>query len=179
MKKKVNPPGGPGHGERASGGSNSVSAIVRPLVTVDIAIFSVRDKALSVLLVQRGAGPDEPFPLQWALPGGFVDVQKDATIEACARRKLADKTGVTTPYLEQLGSWGSAKRDPRDWSVTNVYFALIASDKSCQGDGLAPQQAAAGRGGMGPWPEYTIIPSGFYKYPATGGARVGLIGRGS
>jgi 8-oxo-dGTP diphosphatase len=140
MKKKVNPPGGPRHGERTSGGSNSVSAIVRPLVTVDIAIFSIRDDALSVLLVQRSAGPDEPFPLQWALPGGFVDVQRDATIEACARRKLADKTGVTTPYLEQLGSWGSATRDPRDWSVTNVYFALIASDQSYQGDGLAPQR---------------------------------------
>ncbi len=38
------------------------------------------------------------------------------------------KTGVDAPYLEQLGSWGSAKRDPRGWSTTHVYFALIPSD---------------------------------------------------
>ncbi len=43
-------------------------------------------------------------------------------------RKLCDKTGVDAPYLEQLGSWGSAKRDPRAWSTTHVYFALIPSD---------------------------------------------------
>ena len=67
-------------------------------------------------------------------------MQKDATIEECALRKLVDKTGVTTPYLEQLGSWGSAHRDPRDWSVTNVYFALIGSDQPCQSNGSAPQQ---------------------------------------
>ena len=140
MKKNIHSAGQLASAGRAAGGSKAVDAIVRPLVTVDIAIFSIRDEALSVLLVQRGEGPDEPFPLRWALPGGFVDVQTDATIEACARRKLAAKTGVTTPYLEQLGSWGSADRDPRDWSVTNVYFALIASDASGEGDGLAPQR---------------------------------------
>ena len=32
---------------------------------------------------------------------------------------------MATPYLEQLGSWGGRKRDPRGWSVTNVYFALL------------------------------------------------------
>ena len=31
------------------------------------------------------------------------------------------------PYLEQLGSWGGASRDPRGWSATHVYFALISS----------------------------------------------------
>jgi 8-oxo-dGTP diphosphatase len=128
------------HGDSVDKGRKAVDAIVRPLVTVDIAIFSIRNDALSVLLVQRGDGPDEPFPLRWALPGGFVHVHQDATIEECARRKLEDKTGVTTPYLEQLGSWGSKDRDPRGWSVTNVYFALIGSDQTSDGDGLAKQR---------------------------------------
>jgi ADP-ribose pyrophosphatase YjhB (NUDIX family) len=39
-----------------------------------------------------------------------------------------EKTGVEAAYLEQLGSFGGARRDPRGWSVTNVYFALMASD---------------------------------------------------
>jgi ADP-ribose pyrophosphatase YjhB (NUDIX family) len=96
-----------------------------PLTTVDVVIFSVIDDSLQVLLVKRPAEPDDPFPDLWALPGGFVDVDQDKDLEACARRKLKEKTDVVSPYLEQLGSWGSAKRDPRGWSATHVYFALL------------------------------------------------------
>jgi ADP-ribose pyrophosphatase YjhB (NUDIX family) len=97
----------------------------RPLATVDVAIFSVAAEALQVLLARRPAAPGEPFPGAWALPGGFVDIEKDPDLEACAARKLKEKTGVSSSYLEQLGSWGGAKRDPRGWSATHAYFALI------------------------------------------------------
>jgi 8-oxo-dGTP diphosphatase len=100
----------------------------RPLTTVDIVIFTVTDESLQVLLVQRparAAAPEEPFPGAWALPGGFVDVERDADLLACALRKLFEKTGVASPYLEQLGSWGGAARDPRGWSATHAYFALL------------------------------------------------------
>lgn len=100
----------------------------RPLTTVDLVILSVRDDQLTVLLVQRPSHAGEPFPGKWALPGGFIDTARDQDLEACARRKLMEKTGVEAPYLEQLGSFGSAKRDPRGWSATHVYFALTASD---------------------------------------------------
>lgn len=96
-----------------------------PYTTVDVVIFSVIDDALMVLLVQRPGDASEPFPGRWALPGGFVDVVLDTDLTACARRKLQEKTSVVSPYLEQLGSWGSATRDPRGWSATHVYFALI------------------------------------------------------
>ena len=97
----------------------------RPLTTVDVVIFTLLADALKVLLVQRPSDADEPSPGLWALPGGFVDVDVDADLEACARRKLREKTGVASPYLEQLGSWGSARRDPRGWSATHAYFALM------------------------------------------------------
>ena len=97
----------------------------RPLVSVDVVIFCVKDEALKVLLLRRPDQEDEPFSGRWALPGGFVDVTKDPSLRDCASRKLLEKTGVATPYLEQLGSWGSADRDPRGWSVTHAYFALI------------------------------------------------------
>jgi 8-oxo-dGTP diphosphatase len=100
----------------------------RPFTTVDVLIFTVIGDALKVLLVQRPWGADEPSPGLWALPGGFVDVDLDADLEACARRKLHEKTGVASPYLEQLGSWGSATRDPRGWSATHAYFALMPMD---------------------------------------------------
>jgi 8-oxo-dGTP diphosphatase len=99
-----------------------------PFTTVDVVIFTVRDNVLQVLLVQRAADPAEPYPNRWALPGGFVNLDLDPTLVACASRKLRDKTGVVSPYLEQLGSWGSATRDPRGWSATHVYFALIPSE---------------------------------------------------
>ncbi len=90
------------------GGGRAGLAFERPLASVDVVIFCIAEDALQVLLVQRGAGEGEPFPNSWALPGGFVDVARDKDLEACAVRKLKDKTGMTSPYLEQLGSWGSA-----------------------------------------------------------------------
>jgi 8-oxo-dGTP diphosphatase len=99
-----------------------------PFTTVDLVIFTVADEALKVLLVQRPEDKkSEPFPGWWALPGGFVNVAVDEDLLACAERKLLEKTGVRSPYLEQLGSWGGAARDPRGWSATHVYFALIPS----------------------------------------------------
>src|SRR5215470_17736070 len=100
----------------------------RPLSSVDVAIFAAVDDRLQLLLVKRTDTPGEPFPGQWALPGGFVDIERDRDLEATARRKLAEKTGVRSPYLEQLGSWGDARRDPRGWSATHAYFALIPAE---------------------------------------------------
>lgn len=103
-------------------------AFPRPLTSVDIVIFSAREGHLGALLIKRPANPDEPFPGLWALPGGFVDTTKDSDLETCAKRKLLEKTSVEASYLEQLGSWGSAGRDPRGWSTTHVYFALMSAD---------------------------------------------------
>ncbi|MEO5796705.1 MAG: NUDIX domain-containing protein [Rhodoferax sp.] len=118
----------------------------RPLVTVDVVIFTVLGDALQVLLVRRPSSADvadEPFAHHWALPGGFVDVHHDATLLDCALRKLREKTGVATPYLEQLGSWGSATRDPRGWSATHCFYALIPA--------AAVQLETGGNAGAAQW----------------------------
>lgn len=110
----------------------------RPLTTVDVVILSVREARLQVLLVRRPDDKAEPFPGLWALPGGFIDTRQDADLAACARRKLREKTGFEAPYLEQLGSFGNATRDPRGWSATHVYFALVPSlDTELQAGGNA------------------------------------------
>lgn len=119
-----------GEGRAEGSGKSGQLDFPRPLTTVDVVIFTILDDSLQVLLMQRPAGEGEPFPLSLALPGGFVDVTKDRDLAACAARKLREKTGVTSPYLEQLGSWGSATRDPRGWSATHAYFALIPADAS-------------------------------------------------
>jgi len=93
-----------------------------PLTSVDLVIFTLQEHCLKVLLVERG---EHPFKGRWALPGGFIDLQRDADLDATATRKLREKTGVDISYLEQLQGFGSATRDPRGWSVTFAYFALI------------------------------------------------------
>ena len=109
----------------AGQGPKAAPDFPRPFTTVDVVIFTVLSDVLEVLLVKRPDDSDEPFPGAWALPGGFVNVDVDSDLLACARRKLKEKTGVASPYLEQLGSWGSVDRDPRGWSATHAYFALI------------------------------------------------------
>lgn len=101
------------------------NAFERPSFTVDLAIFTVRYEQLQILLVRRAT---PPFRGCWALPGGFIDIYQDQTLEDCARRKLLEKTGVQAPYLEQLKTYGSRERDPRHWTATTVYFALQAAD---------------------------------------------------
>ncbi|WP_342597018.1 NUDIX domain-containing protein [Cyanobacterium aponinum UTEX 3222] len=97
----------------------------RPSTSVDTVIFTVFDLALQVLLVKRG---EYPFKNQWTLVGGFIDLENDQTLEDTAKRKLEEKTGVKTPYLEQCFTIGNKIRDPRGWSVTTVYFALLPSE---------------------------------------------------
>ena len=81
--------------------------------------------ASKLLLVERGA---EPFAGRWALPGGWIHVDEDTDLDAAAQRVLKDKTGVETPYLEQLQSLAGC-RDPRGWSLSVTYVALIAADQ--------------------------------------------------
>jgi|GEM_PF-5130504 len=39
--------------------------------------------------------------------------------------KLIEKAGVKAPHLEQVTAVGNPNRDPRGWSVTSLYMALI------------------------------------------------------
>jgi len=97
-----------------------------PLSSVDMAIFGIVDGELNILLVKRDEYPQKG---KWALPGGFVDLRKDQNIDATAYRKLKEKTGIRSPYLEQVETIGNNKRDPRGWSMTVLYYALIDANK--------------------------------------------------
>ena len=67
-----------------------------------------------------------PDQARWPCSAVFVDLHDDASVEITAKRKLLSKTAVSAPWLEQVGSVGNAARDPRGWSVTTLYMALIA-----------------------------------------------------
>src|SRR6266545_1272557 len=94
-------------------------------VTVDLAIFTIRDHHLDVLLIERGV---PPFEGRWALPGGFI--RDGESLEQAALRELEEQTGVRDVYLEQLYTFGDSGRDPRGRVVTVAYYALISADQA-------------------------------------------------
>lgn len=96
-----------------------------PLTSVDMVIFTIINEEVNALITQRA---DYPYKGHWAIPGGFIDIKKDKDIEQTAKRKLKEKTAYGAPYLEQLGAIGNSSRDPRGWSVTVTYFALVNSE---------------------------------------------------
>ncbi len=104
----------------------------RPSVTVDLAIFTVLDADLKILLIRRKL---PPFQGEWALPGGFVQIGPTATeqgesVEDAAYRELEEETGLPrrTLYLEQLQTFGRPGRDPRERVITVAWVALVRPD---------------------------------------------------
>ncbi|KAA2262730.1 NUDIX hydrolase [Solihabitans fulvus] len=103
--------------------TDSTWQIPRIALAVDLAVLTVRNNALQILLVERGV---DPWRGQRALPGGFLaNDQED--LDAAAERELAEETGldISRLYLEQLRAYGAPDRDPRSRVVTVCYVAFV------------------------------------------------------
>lgn len=92
------------------------------LLTVDLVILTLRQGQLHVLLVERG---EEPFSGMLALPGGFLNHEGEAVLDA-ARRELGEETALDAGrlHLEQLATYGDAGRDPRGRVVSVAHLAI-------------------------------------------------------
>ena len=111
------PPAAPQPGDERSGrGAVSTCA-----VAVDVALLTIRDDRLRLLLIQ----PDAPqLSGRWALPGRRV--RDYESLDDTAHRALAELAGVTAPdaHLEQLRTYGDPSRDPGGRVVSVAYLAL-------------------------------------------------------
>ncbi|MFI8220549.1 NUDIX hydrolase [Streptomyces sp. NPDC085932] len=117
-------------------------------VTVDLAVFTLRETVLHVLLVERG---QEPYAGHRALPGGFV--QPDESAETAARRELAEETGlsdVSGLHLEQLRTYSEPGRDPRMRVVSVAYAALLPDAPEAHGGSDAARADWVRYGTAGP-----------------------------
>lgn len=99
-----------------------------PSCTVDMAVMTVAEKKLKLLLVSRR---DHPFIGCWATPGGFVGFDED--LDAAALRELKEETGLSEGiYFKQMYTFGKANRDPRTRIITTAYLTLASADLIAQ-----------------------------------------------
>jgi len=90
-----------------------------PKVAVDVVIFTIHERQLTVLLVEVKAGPCAGV----GRSRGLVPVG-EAPDETAARELLA-QTGIRDVYLEQLRTFGDPGRDPHTHVVSVAYCALL------------------------------------------------------
>lgn len=117
----------------------------RPSIATDMAVFSIMgdekktepgknrsaenyrkmpEQKMKILLIQRG---NYPYKDCFALPGGFC--KKGEDIYETAKRELYEETNVEDAYLQPVGIFGEAGRDPRGWIVSHTFMALIDGEK--------------------------------------------------
>jgi 8-oxo-dGTP diphosphatase len=118
----------------------------RPALTADAVVFTILHERLQVLLIQRLG---EPFANAWAVPGGFCEEGEPAA--EAVTRELAEETGVTGIWLEQLRTFDTPGRDPRGWTVSVAHVALI--------DGDRVQLAGADDAGEARWWDVAALPT--------------------
>ena len=98
-----------------------------PAVTCDCVVFRLENGVIYTLLIERG---NEPCKGQWAIPGGFLNMDENA--EQGALRELEEETGLKLPHATQFGAYTEVGRDPRERTISIAYFT-ITNEKEVKG----------------------------------------------
>lgn len=96
-----------------------------PLTRVEVVLQSVVNNHLSTLLIKRA---EDPFKGAWALPGGVVRIDLDASLDKAASRVISERLSIDPQGLKQLLTVGGIGREPRaqnGWGISVVYRAMV------------------------------------------------------
>lgn len=106
----------------------------KPSLTADILVFRRLADTVDLLLIRRKG---HPFLGYLALPGGFAE--QGETLEQTASRELEEETGITDCRLNLIGIYSKPGRDPRGWTVSAAYAAVVEAEevKAISGDDAA------------------------------------------
>lgn len=92
----------------------------RAALTVDAIVFYESKEDTYLLLIERGG---EPFWHQWALPGGFIEM--DETLEQACIRELEEETGLKVERMQQFRAYDAIDRDPRHRTISVVFSVQL------------------------------------------------------
>lgn len=97
-----------------------------PFTRLELVCLSVVNDEMQVLLAKRAGAP---YAGKWALPGGVLRIDLDASLDAGAKRVMKERLGIERSDLQQLCAVGGAKRYPRSpWALSVVYRALVGAE---------------------------------------------------
>ncbi|MBO6241658.1 MAG: NUDIX hydrolase [Butyrivibrio sp.] len=98
----------------------------KPSLTADICIITKAGDVQKILLIRRG---NHPCLGKWATPGGFSE--EGECIENTAARELEEETSIKmdAKELTLVGVYSKPGRDPRGWTVSVAFAAVVDADK--------------------------------------------------
>lgn len=102
----------------------NADAYPKPSLTADILIFRKTGDDVHLLMIRRKG---HPFLGCLALPGGFAE--SGETIEQSAARELWEETQLSDQELKLTGVYSKPGRDPRGWTVSVAFAALVDGDR--------------------------------------------------
>jgi len=96
----------------------------KPSLTADILVFRKTGDEVHLLMIRRNG---HPYLGCLALPGGFAELGE--TIEQTAARELWEETRLSDQELKLTGVYSKPGRDPRGWTVSAAFAALVDGDR--------------------------------------------------
>lgn len=94
-------------------------------IATDVALFTIEDRRLKVLLIPIHLPPY--FPNSHGLPGGLILPHE--TADDSVLRHSKNKAGIAAPaYMEQFRAFSAIDRDPRGRVVSLAYFAIVKNE---------------------------------------------------
>jgi 8-oxo-dGTP diphosphatase len=96
------------------------------VLAIDVALFTVLDHRLCVLLIPVDRPPH--FVSRRGLPGGLIAPEE--TAEQAVARHLRDKAEISGVYVEQLATFSAVDRDPRGRVVSVAYLGLMPAEQA-------------------------------------------------